>query len=127
MQRLNSQQNHGPFGLVVASPGSSAPRTWTDWLLFMVPLFISQMQDITEAKAARMREEAADLIASHGDDAQYGGQHQAGARTAIAKALALLARADGGVTALGVHACLQPHAGCPGRSNDTPPTPEAKK
>ncbi|MEV7465232.1 MULTISPECIES: hypothetical protein [Streptomyces] len=128
MKSLNSSQQHSPFGLVVASPGSAAPRIWTDWLLFMVPLFIAQMQHISDAQASRMSEGAADLIAEHGDDAQYGGSHQSGARTAIAKGLALLARAEGGVTALGIHACIQPHAGCPGRVNAAPhPTPEAKK
>ncbi|MEU5959306.1 hypothetical protein [Streptomyces sp. NPDC047525] len=122
MNRLDSDQDQSPFGLVVASPGSAVPPIWTDWLLFMVPLFTTEMRDLTNAELARLRTEAADLIAGHGDDAQYGGQHRAGARTAIARALALLAWAEGGVTALGIHACVRPHTGCPGRFDATPCT-----
>ncbi|MFF4534018.1 hypothetical protein ACFY1P_32715 [Streptomyces sp. NPDC001407] len=109
-------ESYGPFGLVVTDPDSttSVPHIWTDWLLFMVPLCIAEMRDLTEAEFDRVRAESSGLIASHGDDAQFGGRHQAGARTAIAKGLAVLARADGGVTALGIHACVRPHAGCPG-------------
>ncbi|WDN56208.1 hypothetical protein [Streptomyces clavuligerus] len=87
------------------------------WLLFMVPLCIAEFRDLPEFEITRASARAADLIASHGDDAQYGGQHQRSARTAIAKGLAVLARADGGVTALGIHACVRPHAGCPGISS----------
>jgi hypothetical protein len=121
--------SHIPFGLVVTAPAdTTVPPNWTTFLLAMVPLFIAETKDLTEGQLARMRHEAEDLITEHGDDALYGGEHRAGARTAIAKSLALLARADGGVTALGIHACLQPHAGCPGRFSSTPPpTPEAKK
>ncbi len=110
---------HGPFGRVVDvrkdAPTSASPA-WVTWLLFMVPLCIAEFRDLPEFEIARVSARAADLIASHGDDAQYGGQHQRSARTAIAKGLAVLARADGGVTALGIHACVRPHAGCPGIS-----------
>jgi hypothetical protein len=110
---------HGPFGLVVTTP-ESAPTTtssaWVPWLLFMVPLYIAEMRDLSEPEFEHVSARAADLIASHGDDAQYGGHHQRSARTAIAQGLAVLARADGGVTALGIHACVRPHIGCPGIS-----------
>ncbi|MFE9121501.1 hypothetical protein [Streptomyces sp. NPDC007172] len=109
--------HHGPFGRVVAAPEdtpTSAPAAWVTWLLFMVPLCITEVRDLSEPEFDRVSARAADLIASHGDDAQYGGHHQRSARTAIAQALALLATAEGGVTALGIHACMRPHVGCPG-------------
>lgn len=62
------------------------------WLLFMVPLCIAEFRDLPEFEIARVSARAADLIACHGDDAQYGGHHQRSARTAIAKGLAVLAR-----------------------------------
>ncbi|MGY4967121.1 hypothetical protein [Streptomyces sp. 900105245] len=113
---LRAPDAYGPFGRVVTAPGSSAtpaPSTWVAWLLFMVPLCIAEFRDLPAPEIKRVSEEAADLIASHGDDAQYGGHHQRSARTAIAKGLAVLARAEGGVTALGIHACTRPHDGCP--------------
>ncbi|MFD8416578.1 hypothetical protein ACFV2Q_33355 [Streptomyces sp. NPDC059650] len=108
---------YGPFGRVVTAPASSAkptPPNWVTWLLFMVPLCIAEMRNLSELEFKRVSARAADLIASHGDDAQYGGHHQGSARTAIAKGLAALARAEGGVTALGIHACVRPHLDCPG-------------
>lgn len=113
----SAPEPHGPFGRVVTSPRSSATPaspTWVTWLLFMVPLCIAELRGRPEPEIKRVSERAADLIASHGDDAQYGGQYQRSARTAIAKGLAVLARAEGGVTALGIHACIHPHVGCPG-------------
>ncbi|MEU6352160.1 hypothetical protein ABZ896_22970 [Streptomyces sp. NPDC047072] len=117
-----------PFGLVVTDPANTTvPPAWTNWLLLMVPLFIADLRDVPDDLAYQMGANAGDVIASHADDAQHGGENRARARNAIAKSLALLARADGGVTALGIHACLKPHAGCPGRFNAAPPpTPEAK-
>ncbi|MDX3206263.1 MULTISPECIES: hypothetical protein [Streptomyces] len=110
---------HGPFGRVVTAPEdspTSASARWVTWLLFMVPLCIAELRGLSEPEIERVSARAADLIASHGDDAQYGGHHQRSARTAIAQGLAVLARADGGVTALGIHACVRPHAHCPGTS-----------
>ncbi|WP_240509216.1 hypothetical protein [Streptomyces agglomeratus] len=114
---------HGPFGRVVTAPEdspTSASSTWVTWLLFMVPLCIAELRGFSEPEIARVSARAADLISSHGDDAQYGGHHQRSARTAIAQGLAVLARADGGVTALGIHACMRPHVGCPGTSPARP-------
>ncbi|MFI5986805.1 hypothetical protein ACIBEA_38830 [Streptomyces sp. NPDC051555] len=124
-------EHHGPFGLVVASTDrpTAAPPNWTNWLLLMVPLFIAEMRELPDDEIARLREENVDLITAHGDDAQFGGSQRAGGRNAIAKGLALMARADGGVTALGVHACLRPHIGCPGRftTSPAPAHPDAEK
>lgn len=111
--------SHGPFGRVVTAPGNAATgasSTWVTWLLFMVPLCIAELREVSEPDIERLAARAVDLISSHGDDAQYGGHHQRSARTAIAQGLAVLARADGGVTALGIHACVRPHLDCPGHS-----------
>ncbi|WP_405533805.1 hypothetical protein OG592_43710 (plasmid) [Streptomyces avidinii] len=114
--QLPDPDSHGPLGRVVATPedAPSASPTWVTWLLFMVPLCIAELRDLAEPEVERIAAQSADLIASHGDDAQFGGHHQRSARTAIARGLAVLARSEGGVTALGIHACVRPHIGCPG-------------
>jgi hypothetical protein len=124
----SAPDSHGPLGLVVRDPESntSVPELWTDWLQFMVPLCLAEMWNLSDAEIDRIRSECCDAIASHGDDAQFGGRHQGTARTAIAKGLAVLAMADGGVTALGIHACTRSHAGCPGLPS-TPDLTKAKK
>jgi hypothetical protein len=120
------EADHGPFGLVVLDPESetSAPATWTDWLLFMVPLCISEMRNASEVEIDKVRAEAGEQIANHGDDAQFGGRHQASARTALAKGLALLAHAEGGVSAFGIHACTTSHDACPGERPAPAKTPD---
>ncbi|MCX5216212.1 hypothetical protein OG689_44560 [Kitasatospora sp. NBC_00240] len=119
-----------PFGCVVLTPSSDTanrPRRSTrdddtsfrerlaDFLIFLVPLCIAELSTASDQEIDHVRTHALEQIASHGDDLQFGGKHQRSSRTALAKALAVLARAEGGVTALGVHACLAPHEGCPGR------------
>ena len=121
-------ESHGLFGCVVlvrkddtervpqrGQPNEEFSVLLADWLTFMVPLFIAELRHMTDEEIRRARADALEQIASHGDDLQYGGRHQGSSRTALAKALAILARAEGGVTALGVHACLAPHVDCPGR------------
>ncbi|MFZ3494543.1 hypothetical protein ACODT5_15190 [Streptomyces sp. 5.8] len=116
---------HGPFGCVVLSPKESRPtgnrpvhddgfrERLADWLLLMVPLFIAEQHNASAEEIDRARTDALEQIASHGDDLQFGGKHQGSSRTALAKGFAILARAEGGVTALGVHACTAPHSHCP--------------
>ncbi|MFM9462653.1 hypothetical protein ACKI1K_07340 [Streptomyces scabiei] len=95
-----------------------------DFLCFLVPLAIEEQSRLSSERIDGMREELLDTIAAHGDDLQFGGTHQKSARVALAKALALLATAEGGVTILGVHACTAVHEGCPGFKprESTPPT-----
>lgn len=64
---------------------------------------------------------ASDVIGSHGDDLQYEGRMRGPALSALAKAFALLAHAEGGITALGVHACLAAHDRCPAERGTQPP------
>jgi len=121
-------ESHGPFGYVAlvredstrqvprrGQPNEEFSILLADWLTFMVPLFVAELRHTTDEEIQRARADALEQIASHGDDLQYGGRHQGSSRTALAKALAILARAEGGVTVLGVHACLAPHVDCPGR------------
>jgi hypothetical protein len=120
-----------PFGCVVAvpdhtrqtggGPGSRFGERLTSWLTFMVPMFIAELKDASDEQIDRARKDALDQIASHGDALQFGGEHRGSSRVALAKSFAILARAEGGVTALGVHACLHPHEGCPGRHRASGP------
>lgn len=118
----NTPDSHGPFGRVVAT-GDPAAHDRHDgefndglasFLTGFVPIVIAEMRTWSPEHLERTRIETADMIAAHGDDLQYGGKHATEARIALAKALAIGARAEGGITALGVHACLRPHEGCPG-------------
>ncbi|WP_280454199.1 hypothetical protein [Nocardia brasiliensis] len=113
--------SYGPFGRVVRAAATTSPRPTTSvfdenlalWLSFSVPLAISEMQSRSEAAIEHARDSAVELISSHGDDLQYGGKHQGAALAALAKAFAICASAPGGITALGIHACLAPHDQCP--------------
>lgn len=88
-------------------------RRLADVLTALVPMWIAQMHTWSDAAIKRASTDAVQLIIAHGDDLQFGGKRRGATLTALAKAFAILARADGGVTALGVHACLTPHAQCP--------------
>ncbi|MEU6405407.1 hypothetical protein [Streptomyces sp. NPDC046985] len=130
-----SADAHGPLGRVVLDPESRTNGTdgdgfrerLADWLLFMVPMFIAEQRDASAKEIEFARVEALEQIASHGDDLQFGGRHQGTSRTALAKGFAVLARAEGGVSALGVHACTAPHLHCPGERHGAPDLAKAKK
>ena len=96
-----------------AGSGDPFVDNLTDFLLFLVPLMLAEMRGWSAQRRAIVAADTAAMIASHGDDAQYGGRHQGPARTAIARALALGADFPDGVTQFGVHACLHPHPDCP--------------
>ncbi|MCX4481827.1 hypothetical protein OOK44_36230 [Streptomyces cellulosae] len=128
--------SHGPFGLVVRVPTpdrrphpehapwtGAFPERLADFLTGLIPLFIAELAAATDEQLQQARDAALEQIANHGDDLQFGGEHRRSSRTALAKAFALLARAEGGVTALGVHACTAVHEGCPGLRPSHPPRP----
>jgi len=117
-----------PFGLVVLVPQRAEAASPQDrlfreqlagFLTALVPLFIAEQRQAPASDIERMRLDALDQIAHHGDALQFGGRHATASRTALAKGLAVLARAEGGVTILGIHACIARHDGCPGE----PPAP----
>ncbi|MFB7906387.1 hypothetical protein ACFC1T_08170 [Kitasatospora sp. NPDC056076] len=89
------------------------PESWQVFLLGFLPLCISDLRGRPESEVEALRLVALEQIASHGDVALFGGKGRAKARVGIAQGLAVLAFAEGGVTALGIHACVEPHEGCP--------------
>jgi hypothetical protein len=68
-----------------------------------VPLRILEMRDWTPERRIEAACECADVVASHGDDLQYGGKHAADAFNKLALGLACLSYAPGGVTFMGEH------------------------
>jgi hypothetical protein len=130
-------ESYGPLGCVVhagpedqsptraksgrAAPGEQFSALLADWLCFMVPMFIAELRNASDEQIEHERAKALEQIANHGDDLQFGGKHQGSSRTALAKGLAILARAEEGVTALGIHACTAPHIGCPGLASSFRP------
>ncbi|MEV4505461.1 hypothetical protein [Streptomyces klenkii] len=124
---MTVRKGHGPSGCVVLDPDRPRPsrvrRGGRDddfdgrvqlYLIGVVPLVIAELRNAGIGEVVRLRVEAVHELGSHGDDLQYGGRHQESSRRALATAIGILAHADGGVTAFGVHACTGPHEGCPG-------------
>lgn len=68
-----------------------------------VPLRILEMRDWPAERRILAARECADVIASHGDDLQYGGKHTADAFNKLAIGLAVMAYQPGGVTFSGSH------------------------
>ena len=120
---------HGLFGRTVAievDPAShkSSPldlELLRTFLLGLVPLAIAEQQGATDEDIEATRARCLDLIASHGDALQFGGRYRAESRTALAKAIALLARQPGGITQFGIHACTHEHEFCPGDKSSPDP------
>jgi hypothetical protein len=84
-----------------------------------VPLHLFEQAGWDDARRLAAAAEAADTVASHGDDLQFRGKYCAQAFNALARGLAVLAAAPGGVTFRGRHWCTRPHSGCPrGESGD---------
>ncbi|MFF8283398.1 hypothetical protein ACF06W_11820 [Streptomyces albus] len=85
-------------------------------LLGLVPLSCAELAGASEGRLRQVADESADLIAHKADVFQYqkAGQKSTGVLSALAAAIALGARQDGGITHLGIHACLEPHEGCRG-------------
>ncbi|MFC9505341.1 hypothetical protein [Streptomyces sp. NPDC057002] len=84
-------------------------------LLGLVPFWSADLAGASEARLKRLAEESEDVIAHKADVFQFQkeGQEATGVLSALAAAIALGARMPGGITHLGVHACLEPHEGCP--------------
>lgn len=82
-------------------------------LLLAVPLHIHEITGNPPEWLLGEARRCADVVASHGDDLQFGGKHCARAFNAVARGLACAALvADGGATFLDLHWCRTP--GCPG-------------
>lgn len=70
-----------------------------------VPIAIHDLRYHTWEELQRLASESSTVIASHGDDLQFGGKKCASTFAALARGLAALAYAPGGVTFLGLHWC----------------------
>jgi hypothetical protein len=67
---------------------------------------LHRMRDWSDRECASIGRELADTIAAHSDDLMYGGKHCAETFNALADALAVGARAPGGVFFRGLHWCI---------------------
>ncbi|GAB4590113.1 hypothetical protein [Nocardia sp. IFM 10818] len=118
------------FGCVVSVPLPDVGSEWirycrnlSDILLGLVPLSIEETSRWPADRVDRERRAAVAVIATHGDDLLFDGPDRGACLNALARAFALGARAEGGMTAFGIHACLNPHIGCPG--HNAVPDPDA--
>jgi hypothetical protein len=68
-----------------------------------VPLRIFEIRDWTLKKRMEVARHCAEVVASHGDDLQFGGKHTADAFNKLALGLAVMAYQPGGVTFMGRH------------------------
>lgn len=76
-----------------------------------VPIRIAEIRSWAQDERAAAARAAADMVATHGDDLQYGGRHCARTWAALVTGLAAAAYQPGGVTFAGRHWCVD-HAAC---------------
>lgn len=76
-----------------------------------VPLHLHEIRGKSDAWRMGEARRCADMVASHGDDLQYGGKHCAAAFNAVARGVALGAMQPGGITLHGRHWCTD-HDAC---------------
>lgn len=100
-------------------PGGDDP-VLAETLRLAVACWMVEMRGLTaEQRRHRLPRDAAGLVGSRGDALQWRGKSgravpgTAATFNALAAGMAALAGEDGGVTALGVHACARDHDGCP--------------
>lgn len=101
-------------------------ETLADTLQVAVPLRINELHrlrpDERDERIRRWAQEAADIVAQHGDKLMFRDRHSrrgigtAGVFDALARGLAAGAWVPGGVTWAGLHWCTQPHDQCPRRT-----------
>lgn len=98
-------------------PVENSAQWLKDMLGAFVPLEILQMHLVPRAALQQMASEAAEIIASHGDDLMFGGKHCAATYTALNNGLAAAALlAPAGIDFMGLHFCARPHPECPSAS-----------
>lgn len=96
----------------------------TETLRLAVPLVMTEFRCTGRSTAWLIGEakRMATVLATHGDDLQFGGKHCSPAFNALARGLACLALvADGGATFTGLHWCRNPT--CSGPDAEHPPGP----
>ncbi|WP_424862988.1 hypothetical protein [Streptomyces sp. MMS24-I29] len=111
---------HGKFGFVtcVPNPQFDDNEFWDNVrhaLVGLVPLRIWELRTAGDAALIELSRNAAAVTGSRGDQFQFPQRRRSsGVLAELATGFAAAARlADGGITALGVHACFYPHEGCP--------------
>lgn len=84
-------------------------------LQFAVPWHVAEVRGRPAAWLTGEAKRMATVLATHGDDLQFGGKHTGDAFNALARGLACAALvADGGVTYAGLHWCRDPLCREPG-------------
>ncbi|MFC4048339.1 hypothetical protein ACFOY4_01475 [Actinomadura syzygii] len=82
-------------------------------LLMLVPLAIAELAVVPLEMRREIAEEAGDIIAGKADQLMFASDNKPGVLGPMARGFAALAYQPGGVTALGLHACTEPHSECP--------------
>ena len=84
-------------------------------LVGLVRLRIAELAGSSEEEVTHLACDSANLTALKADAFQFQqrAQKPTAVLSALATALALGARQEGGITHRGVHACLEQHPGCP--------------
>lgn len=94
----------------------------TETLRFAVPFHIAEVARHEPRWIIGEARRMATVLATHGDDLQFGGKHCGPAFNALARGIACAALvADGGITFAGVHWCRDPR--CPGPDAEHPSGP----
>lgn len=94
---------------MTAAPELARNATLVESLWFAVPFHIAEVRHRETRWLVGEAKRMATVVASHGDDLQYGGKHCAEAFNAFARSLACAALvADGGVSFAGLHWCAAP-------------------
>lgn len=78
-------------------------------LQIAVPMSLHRLSHWTDRECMALSSSLTTQIGSHGDDLIYGGKHCAETFNALADALAIGARAPGGVFFHGLHWCVGAH------------------
>lgn len=118
---VDEKKEHGRFGYVTCVPNERMGRDpfWENVghaLVGLIPLRIWELRATGEAELMELSVKAADVIGSRGDEFQFPSRRgrPTGVLAELATGFAAVALlADGGITAIGVHACFYEHDGCP--------------
>ncbi|MFV0135432.1 hypothetical protein ACLGIH_19810 [Streptomyces sp. HMX87] len=120
MAEEQQQEPHGRFGYVTCVPSELMDNEefWDNVrlsLLGLVGLRIWELRDAEDDELVELGKLAASIIGSRGDKFQFPKDKKpSGVLAELVTGFAAAARlTDGGITAIGVHACFYPHEGCP--------------
>lgn len=102
--------------------GKEQRQTIQDALAALTPLHIAELSRLDDQERQAQAQEDARQIAERADTLFRSGKWRpkpgGGALNSIARGIANLAYQAGGVTAVGIHACVQAHEDCPAGNVD---------